>query len=153
MDKAELIKAFLADSDTSCPACGYGLRGVESECCPECGEHIELYLGSDPKLGPWVVSVSVVVIPLIVSVFWEIGAVISAWEDFDYMWWLIPPTIGIAVYAVALWWLVRERRKFWAKPRRDQVWSVIRYVLMTPLLVGAGFVIVFLLLLPRPPAP
>ena len=140
MDKAELTKAFLADSDTSCPACGYGLRGAESERCPECGAQFELRLGSDPKLGPWLVSVIAVVIPMGVCALSTISSALLDFGGVELVFIvMMPPIIGTAIYAMALWRLVRGRRKFWAKPRRDQVWSAIRYVLLTPLLAGVGF--------------
>lgn len=34
--------AYLKDHDSPCPGCGYNLRGVEAEVCPECGRAIRL---------------------------------------------------------------------------------------------------------------
>lgn len=36
---------YLAERDTPCPGCGYNLRGLEQDRCPECGERLELRIG------------------------------------------------------------------------------------------------------------
>ena len=44
MTEAELIREYLAERETPCPACGYNLRGSGGERCPECGHSLELRL-------------------------------------------------------------------------------------------------------------
>lgn len=41
-DAHEMLRRYLADHDAPCPACGYNLRGLEGETCPECGEAVAL---------------------------------------------------------------------------------------------------------------
>jgi len=36
------LRAFLAERDVPCPACGYNLRGAQDPVCPECGGPVEL---------------------------------------------------------------------------------------------------------------
>lgn len=40
------------DRDAFCFECGYNLRGLTSDRCPECGESIDLHRTDDPRL-PW----------------------------------------------------------------------------------------------------
>lgn len=55
MNVPDLLRAYLADRDVSCPMCGYNLRGLTSARCPECGEAIELRVGlAEPKMGAWI---------------------------------------------------------------------------------------------------
>ena len=36
-NQAELLRAYLAGRDIPCPGCGYNLRGLTIQTCPECG--------------------------------------------------------------------------------------------------------------------
>lgn len=38
----EPLRTFLAGRDVPCPVCGYNLRDLEQERCPECGTHVDL---------------------------------------------------------------------------------------------------------------
>jgi predicted Zn-ribbon and HTH transcriptional regulator len=37
-ERRERRRAYLAEHDVECPACGYNLRGLPDDVCPECGE-------------------------------------------------------------------------------------------------------------------
>ena len=39
-----LLEQFLSERDVNCPACGYNLRQLKSDRCPECGDPLELSL-------------------------------------------------------------------------------------------------------------
>jgi hypothetical protein len=53
---SDLIQ-FLATRDEPCPSCGYNLRGLTSQACPECGEALELRVNLvTPRLGTLVVA-------------------------------------------------------------------------------------------------
>ncbi|MCZ6835812.1 MAG: hypothetical protein O7G85_08565 [Planctomycetota bacterium] len=39
-----VLHQFLADQDAPCPACGYNLRNLAKDNCPECGQAIKLHL-------------------------------------------------------------------------------------------------------------
>jgi hypothetical protein len=41
-DSRDTLRRYLADHDVPCPACGYNLRGLEGEVCPECGDVVAL---------------------------------------------------------------------------------------------------------------
>lgn len=41
----DMLQSFLEARDIPCPSCGYNLRGLRGERCPECGEAIELRVG------------------------------------------------------------------------------------------------------------
>mgnify|MGYP006289825907 CR=1 FL=1 len=50
-DDARLLQTFLADRDEPCPVCGYNLRQLQSDRCPECGRALQLRVGSvEPRL-------------------------------------------------------------------------------------------------------
>lgn len=48
----EELKSFLASRDAPCPGCGYNLRGLIADRCPECNEELRLQVGLvEPKLA------------------------------------------------------------------------------------------------------
>lgn len=40
--KRDLLLEFLLERDAPCPQCGYNLRNLTSDTCPECGEKLQL---------------------------------------------------------------------------------------------------------------
>ena len=44
-----LLRQYLANRDAPCPNCGYNLRNLTGEACPECGETLYLGLGQCPR--------------------------------------------------------------------------------------------------------
>jgi hypothetical protein len=48
---------YLAEQDIECPGCGYNLRGLTGECCPECGQALVLRVGlAEPKMGSFLAA-------------------------------------------------------------------------------------------------
>lgn len=43
-DDSRALECFLANRDAACPACGYNLRGLTAEACPECRHELELQI-------------------------------------------------------------------------------------------------------------
>lgn len=42
--QAQLVR-FVQGRDVACPGCGYNVRNLRADCCPECGEKLQLRLG------------------------------------------------------------------------------------------------------------
>ena len=58
MSNPELLKAYLAERDVSCPACGYNLRGLASEACPECRQQLMLHVTLQrPVTKSWLTTI------------------------------------------------------------------------------------------------
>jgi hypothetical protein len=52
------LRQYLADHDHPCPLCGYNLRGLSADCCPECGERLRLVIGAaEPKMALFLATV------------------------------------------------------------------------------------------------
>src|SRR5690242_20481338 len=58
MDDSATLRAFLAERDAPCPACGYNLRGIEEPLCPECGGTVELAIGRRSSAA-WVLLMAI----------------------------------------------------------------------------------------------
>jgi hypothetical protein len=44
-NRPELLRTFLAEADVPCPGCGYNLRGLTGQTCPECSQALALRVG------------------------------------------------------------------------------------------------------------
>ncbi len=148
--EAELLKALLAERDLPCPVCGYNLRAIASTNCPECGAKLDLRVGStDLKLGPWLIAILALALPLgFVGIYAVLLGVIAAiapstFGGFDpVLLAVISVAMAIsAAYAAVLWRLVRNRRNFWAKPRKAQRRAALLYALIGP----GALVLIFVL--------
>ncbi len=63
----QVVREYLAQRDSPCPKCGYNLRGLDNDKCPECGQPAALAIIADErrqreaaaraearrKSGPW----------------------------------------------------------------------------------------------------
>ncbi len=130
--EAELLQAWLSSRDVPCPVCGYNLRSIEATRCPECGAKLDLRVGStDLKIGLWLVGVISLALPLgffgLVTIF-TLPAVLSRAGGVAPLGFFIVATLSVG-YVLFLRRLIRRRKKFWSKPRKDQKVSVVLYVL------------------------
>ncbi|MBX3406981.1 MAG: hypothetical protein KF869_09470 [Phycisphaeraceae bacterium] len=54
-DNDAMLTRFIASRDTPCPVCGYNLRGLLGNRCPECGRRLVLAVGTtEPRLAAFI---------------------------------------------------------------------------------------------------
>lgn len=54
-ETAELLRQFLERQDVACPACGYNLRGLLTNRCPECAGIVVLGVGPEqPRMAAFI---------------------------------------------------------------------------------------------------
>ncbi len=151
--EAELLQALLAARDIPCPVCAYNLRRITSANCPECGAQLDLRVAStDLKLGPWLVALFGLALPagfvgvlaVMALVYVVVGyATGSRFGPPSSV--MIAPVAVTGAYAVLLWRLIRNRRKFWSKPRRAQRRSAWLYALLGPGALVISYILVVLI--------
>jgi hypothetical protein len=101
------LVTFLTERDEPCPGCGYNLRGLTTDRCPECHQRLALRVGlAEPRLGVFIGGV------VGLACGWGFGAATLAMgavfrapaRD------LVPPLACVVVNGavIALW--VRRRR-------------------------------------------
>lgn len=49
----EALRDYLRDRDAACPGCGYNLRGLDADSCPECGRRLRLGLVRGGRASSW----------------------------------------------------------------------------------------------------
>ncbi len=136
ISEAELLHAWLSSRDVPCPVCGYSLRSIESPTCPECGAQLDVRVGStDLRIGLWLACVISQSLALgFVGLFTILVIVPAYFGGLPFSIWVHGVLVAITTvmtvgYMLALWHLLRRRKKFWSKPRQAQKVSVVLYVL------------------------
>ena len=133
-----ILRTYLAQRDVPCPVCAYNLRGSEGPKCPECGARLDLRVGSiDLRLGPWLLCVLAVAVPLGFSGILAVLALIAArrspsWRVDD--WILLGAMWAFAIICAGLLtWVVRRRARLLRRSSRGQwvrAWSWAAFMLV-----------------------
>jgi len=84
----DLLTHYFANRDISCPTCGYNLRDLRGDHCPECGQTLEIVLRNHSDVSVqwvWAFSASCLAVP--------IGMTVLGVSSFikSYQWPAIPP--------------------------------------------------------------
>ena len=105
-----LLREFLDARDVPCPACGYNLRALRAETCPECGQALELRVNLvEPRMRLWIAGMVALAagagFSTLLTLFAVFGPKGSAPFEF------LAITIGGSVVegAAVVVWLVRGR--------------------------------------------
>lgn len=137
----EILVSFLADRDESCPLCGYNLRGLTGERCPECAKSLVLRVGlQEPNLGAFMAGLIALASAagfclLMLSFFivfgvMERGSIPSAY--------LVATTLGAIFSATCLFIWIRNAKRVRRWTRRQRVIMAIA-TFMVPLICFAMF--------------
>lgn len=154
--ETELIRTYLADRTIGCPVCHHNLRGASGTACPECGTALRLHLNTaNARLGPWLLGVVAVAMPLGFATVLGVTGAIGAWRAWQLgqqnVWmnvWTRDDTVtlaglgGEAVFcAIVLAFVIRRRGKFLAKSRVEHwVRAIALTVVMITIQAGLLYV-------------
>lgn len=110
----EALAAYLADRDVACPGCGYNLRGLKAERCPECNEALQLQVGlCEPKLGLFITGITGLASGLGFHLFILMWFVYEDQYSFGTPWYEITVLlISLGVLGILLLGWVHMRRRF-----------------------------------------
>jgi uncharacterized protein (DUF983 family) len=124
-----LLQSFLAGRSHACPVCGYDLRDLQSDRCPECGKILRLTITQDkPVRAPFVIGLIAFAAPLGASICAISG--VFYWRMTRYEWAdLMRPliansvTLVLAIAALLIWlrFAPRLRRQ---SPGRQWAWAL-----------------------------
>lgn len=124
--ESELLKQLLALREIPCPVCGYNLRGIESDKCPECGAKLDLRVGSsDLKLGLWIAAILGVALPLgfglIMTLLFSYMSLKEGLPGTRRVVTLFGPCLALTILeglALSLLWY--KRKRFWRQTAHNQ---------------------------------
>lgn len=107
------LAAFLAARDAPCPVCGYNLRSLLTDRCPECGRHLVLAVGTtEPKLGAFILGlVGIAAGWGFCTLLLVFAVIVTGRGSGPMLFELIPLLAGMFGLAFALWGWVHCRRK------------------------------------------
>ena len=113
-EHACLLAEYLADRNVLCPLCGYNLRGLTSERCPECGESLRLQVGLlEPRLGAYIALLTADCLGFGASAFFVIFALALGAPP---NWWAEPAALLLlaqfSVTGILLVVILASRRRF-----------------------------------------
>lgn len=129
MSDLDLLKTYLAERDVACPACGYNLRGLASEACPECRQPLRLEVMLERPITKawfatiiplWIVGGGSTIAMLIVflvaggKIIRDLLRLFRGRGGDEFLWMLIVyPTIVAIVLTPAAWQLSRAKGRRW----------------------------------------
>jgi hypothetical protein len=140
---AAFLTSYLRDRDTACPGCGYNLRGLTKDVCPECQQQLTLRVGlTEPKFKLWLTAMigASCGAGFNVLLFTYFLIIIATDEDYppDY-WTLAAPLVGIpALFFLCLLWALLA---FGRGIRRASVRARVHIVLVVWILVVVNLVV------------
>ena len=115
----EMLERFVSGRDVPCPGCGYSLRDLRTDRCPECGDGLELRVNlAEQKLGVFIACV------VGLSVGLGFNSTVLIWTGVVRIFGgyhlglkeVSPPLISTVVLGGCLWVLLLRRR--WFRQRR-----------------------------------
>lgn len=118
--QGDQLKTFLAERDAPCPNCGYNLRGLTSDRCPECEHGLVLSVGlAEPRIAAFVFGL------LGVGMSVGFSALLLAWVGLMFLRRgrggmpprsdLVPLVASVAVGGTILALLVTRRRRWFGR--------------------------------------
>jgi hypothetical protein len=129
MSDSNLLQTYLAERDVACPGCGYNLRGLASEACPECRQALRLSVSLERPVTRawfttiiplWIVGGGAAVAMLIVfvvagdEILPDLMDMIRGRGGNDVMWmFIVYPTLVAIALTIAAWRLSRAKGRRW----------------------------------------
>ena len=147
---SDLLQAYLAGRDAPCPVCGYNLRGLDSQKCPECGARLTLRIGADVRLGPWIAALLGMALPLgflgMTCLIFLITPVVSLIRGEHPEAALFVAALVSLVFAsgygIVVARVVRSRSRFLRQSRSRQVHAAIGYAVSGPFILVLLYLII-----------
>jgi hypothetical protein len=129
-----LLHTFLQDRDVPCPLCGYNLRSLSGDRCPECGTGLLLQVGlTEPRLGSYITLLTACCTGLGGSLLFTLIALKAADSD----WWHKPTALlllgQLALTTLLLPLILKSRARFRRMPPSRQTFLAVALCVLVAL--------------------
>ncbi len=139
------LTRFLSERDAACPLCGYALRGLTGEVCPECGDRLVLKVGlAEPQLA-WFIAGLIGLgggfgFDAILIGYAGIDTLVDFQGGSLSLYQLMPLLLGFGVLGLLLFAWIRSRRRLGRAPLAIR-WSLSLVTFLLSLSFAAWFFI------------
>lgn len=142
-NRTALLREFLHDTDAPCPLCGYNLRQLTANRCPECGQELELRVGAvNVRTGLLVAAIAPLMMMFGLAVFFAILWMrLGSPGGVQRRWVLLSMMAGV-VEGVLAGVLYRRRRWFLLLPAVRQKCIVLTCWLVTGVVFSSAAVLI-----------
>jgi hypothetical protein len=125
MSEDSLI-AYLRDRDVWCPGCGYNLRGLQGNACPECAVPVELRVGvTDAAWGTLIGTIVGLTVgggTMLALLLVAVGSIpfgYGGMNDHQLLLFVVYPAVVALVFGVGVVFLASRRGRRWFRARSD----------------------------------
>jgi hypothetical protein len=142
----DLLFLYLRDNDAECPVCGYGLHGLTTPVCPECGVEVELGVrANDPMLRIWIAGLITASLPTGFFLFFlglvGLASLVGVGvPPFRELW---PTVVGGVLGSAAIVLLIAQRRRFRAVSKSTRARLVVALGLLMAALFASQVYLMF----------
>ncbi len=150
----QALSAYLADRDVPCPGCGYNLRGLTADRCPECSQALKLSVSLQEAhlsallaaiLPPIAIAGAAGVLLIVVFMFTVgSGRTLPSGEEATIFLWM--PLAASLLLGVPALWLALPTGRAWFRSRS---WRVRANTVAASVLASLAMLGLYLALLAR----
>lgn len=131
--RGDLLRTFLADRDEPCPNCGYNLRGVGHDRCPECGQQVCIGVRMvEPRMGLLIGTIAGLMLAVgpasVLTAVFGFFVWFESWRRNVRGWDMVLgyPAAVLVIWGTGIWFLSRAHGRRWFRDRRRSLaWAVL----------------------------